>query len=91
MSIYFVSVDLRALGHDYLGFFNHLRQSGCHQALETGWLIETPEPLRALSDRLLALLAPDDGLMLIELKAGVPWAATRLKDDSGAWLVQQRP
>lgn len=91
MAIYLAAVDMRAIGHDYLGFFNHLRQSSCHQALETGWLIETEEPLRALSDRLLTLLAPGDGLLLIEITASVPWAATRLKDGTGAWLKQSRP
>lgn len=91
MAIYFAAVDMRAIGHDYLGFFNHLRQSNCHQALETGWLIETEEPLRALSDRLLALLAPGDGLMVIEITDRAPWAATRLKDGTGAWLKQHRP
>lgn len=91
MAIYLAAVDMRAIGHDYLGFFNHLRQSGCHQALETGWFIETEEPLRVLSDRLLALLAPGDGLLLIEMAPKNPWAATRLKDGAGAWLKNLRP
>lgn len=91
MAIYLATADMRAIGHDYLGFFNHLRRSGCHQALETGWLIESDEPLRTLSDRLLSLLAPGDGLLLLEITAGVPWAATRLKDGTGTWLQQHRP
>ncbi|WP_267360545.1 MULTISPECIES: hypothetical protein [unclassified Methylobacterium] len=91
MAIYLIAVDMRAIGHDYLGFFNHVRQAGYHQALETSWLIETQDPLRALSDRLLALLAPGDGLLQVEISADAPWAATRLKDGTGAWLKQQRP
>lgn len=91
MAIYLATVDMRAIGHDYLGFFNHLRQSGAHQALETGWLIDTQEPLRTLSDRLLSLLAPSDGLLLVEITSNMPWAATRLKQGSGEWLKRNRP
>lgn len=91
MAIFLATVDMRAIGHDYLGYYNHMRQTGAHQALETAWLIETQEPMRALSDRLLHLLAPGDGLLLVEVTANMPWAATRLKGGSGDWLKRHRP
>lgn len=91
MTIYLATVDMRAFGHDYLGFFNAMKQTGSQQILETAWLVETSEPLKAVSDRLLSLLAPGDGLFLVEVAANIPWAATRLKGGSGDWLKRHRP
>lgn len=91
MTIYLATVDMRAFGHDYLGFFTSMRQTGGQQILETAWLVETSEPLRTVSDRLLTQLAPGDGLFLVDIADNVPWAATRLKGGSGEWLKRHRP
>jgi hypothetical protein len=91
MAIYFVSLDMRSVQHDYGPFYARLRALDAHQAQSTAWLIESPLPLQELSDDLRAYLDPGDGLFLIVMTAGTGWAATHAEHDTGLWLKQRRP
>lgn len=91
MAIYFVSLDMRSVQHDYGPLYARLRTLDAHQAQSTAWLIESPLPLTELRDDLRAYLDPGDGLFLIVMTAGTGWSATHAEHDTGLWLKERRP
>lgn len=91
MAIYFVSLDMRAVQHDYGPLYAHLRTLDAHQAQPTAWLIESPAPLQELTDHLRRYLDPGDGLFLIVMTASTGWAATHVEHGTGEWLKERRP
>lgn len=91
MAIYFVSLDMRAVQHNYGPLYERLRALEAHQAQSTAWLIESSAPIHELSEGLRGYLDPGDGLFLIEMTASTGWAATHAKEGTGVWLKQRRP
>lgn len=91
MPIYLISCDMRDMSHDYEHLFHALREMGGHQAHPTTWFLESDTSLPDLSASLLGLMARTDGLLVLEITPGTPWAATRLGNQAGEWLKLRRP
>lgn len=77
--------------HNYAPLFNKLEILGAQQALPTLWLLEGAPTARTIHAEMLALLSDQDRLLVVEVIAGLGWAATRLADSAGTWLKAQRP
>ncbi|SFU46534.1 hypothetical protein SAMN02799631_00765 [Methylobacterium sp. 174MFSha1.1] len=91
MHIYLIACDMRDMSYDYEPLFRTLREMAGQEAQPTAWLVECAAPLAALSEHLLGLMAPADGLLIVEITPGTRWAATRLQDQAGPWLLARRP
>jgi len=91
MRICSVCCDMNASMHNYAPFLERLRALGAQHGLQALWLVESSLTAKELSDDLRAMLHAEDRLLVIEIGPRTPWAATRLDDEVGPWLIARRP
>lgn len=92
MPIFTVDIVCRSPEHDYAALFGLLRGLDAQNLLETRWLLDVGESVGTLTQRLLGLCAPGDGLFVTELAPETRWSGTGLGDPAKAWfLARMRP
>jgi hypothetical protein len=87
MALYLISYDLRK-ARNYQPVYDQLAKWGAVRVLESLWLTCVALAANQVRDVLGALVDADDGVIVIELKAGSTWSGLRAKPPGIEWLRQ---
>lgn len=87
MALYQISYDLRKQ-RNYQALFERIKAYGnwCH-ALESNWVISTPQSAVQIRDNLRQAMDGDDGLLVVRLMGEAAWYG--LDETVGSWLKTQ--
>ncbi|TAM23949.1 MAG: hypothetical protein EPN68_09515 [Rhodanobacter sp.] len=87
MSLYQISYDLRKQ-RNYDALYERIKAYGnwCH-ALESSWVISTPQSAVQVRDNLRQVLDSDDGLLVTRLSGQAAWYG--LSETISTWLKTQ--
>lgn len=85
MPLYVISYDLRKQ-RNYDSLLKTLRDAGAVRMLASLWLANLTGDAAQVRDVLRLHMDADDGLGLIELKAGSDWATYKVQPGAKEWL-----
>ncbi|MBA4010765.1 MAG: hypothetical protein C0481_02760 [Phenylobacterium sp.] len=91
MNLFLISYDMRSPGRNYSPVYKLLGQWGAVRLLDSSWLVAIESTSVAVRDSLKALIDSNDGLAVLELKAGSGWAVTGVQAPGLAWLQRHIP
>ncbi|HXI44526.1 MAG TPA: hypothetical protein VNH18_19565 [Bryobacteraceae bacterium] len=74
MKKWLISYLLQAPGLEHVDFFDALKNAGATRIMPSHWVLESDRTAIELRDHLVALLAPNDQLLVAELGQEVVWA-----------------
>ncbi len=90
MAWFVISYDLRKQ-RNYQGLYDGLATWKAIPLLESMWLAELVGPASTVRDLLRSFVDDDDGIAVLELKAGFDWGAVKCSPAGMAWLKARSP
>jgi hypothetical protein len=82
MSVALVTYELKTPGRNYQPVFDYVRTFTHCKEMETVWLLDTPQAIAEIRDRLRTLIEPTDIVLVVRLTA--EWASSCF--NCGNWL-----
>mgnify|MGYP001241948033 CR=1 FL=1 len=73
MTVYIVTYDLRAPGRSYTALYDRLTTYTHCKALESVWLIDTPQTAAQVRDNLRQVMDANDRLLVAMLSGASAW------------------